>query len=165
MRYCDTFSTAHSTEHEARRAVDAMHAAGVPRQDTRLLTGRALHDTRRQPVGGWASPLGPDARVGTFGGGARRRSQGAGSYAGDPDEQRQGSWADVERVVIVTFEDDGERSRTTGLRRARRLLRKAQFDDAAIAFAGTELERGHAVVLVRLAEIAPREAEQLARAA
>ena len=40
--------------------------------------------------------------LGTYGGRAVQRREGAGSFAGDPDQQRQGSFADTDRVVIVT---------------------------------------------------------------
>jgi hypothetical protein len=154
-----TLAKAHPNEFAARRAVQALQAVGVPRHDIRLLIGRPLHDTRHEPVGGWAGPVGPNAPVGTYGGGARLRRQGAGSYAGDPDQQRQGSWADVERVVIVTWNDDTERSRITGLRGVGRLLRGAALDDAAIERAVNDLELGHAVVLVNVAEVAFTEVQ------
>ena len=56
---------------------------------------RTVHDVRAEPVGGWAGPLSPDAPVGTFGDVVRRRRQGAGAFAGDPDRQREGSFADA----------------------------------------------------------------------
>jgi hypothetical protein len=63
---------------------------------------RRLGDIRQEPVGGFAGPLGQDAPVGAYGGGVVRRRQGAGGFAGDPDRQRQGSFGDVDRIVIVT---------------------------------------------------------------
>jgi hypothetical protein len=162
---CKTFSA----EVAARRAVAALRATGVPARDLRLLTGRRLGDTREEPVGGYTGPFGHDAPVGTYGGGVVRRRQGAGGFAGDPDQQRQGSFGDVDRVVIVTYHDDAERARVTGLRGARRLLRRAALGDDALARAVNELHRGCPVVLVDLRAIAAGEArdqfEQLARAA
>jgi hypothetical protein len=161
---CKTFPT----EVAARRAVAALRATGLPGRDLRLLTGRPLGDIRHERVGEYAEPLGYDAPVGTFGGGVVRRRQGAGAFAGDPDQQRQGSFGDVDRVVIVTY-DDAARRRVTGLRRVRRLLGQAALGDDALARALNELHRGSALVLVDLREIAAGEArdqlEQLARAA
>jgi hypothetical protein len=57
--------------------------------------GAHLHDVRQEPVGGFAGALSPDAPVGTYAGRVRARRQGAGAYAGDPDRQRQGSFADA----------------------------------------------------------------------
>lgn len=55
----------------------------------------ARHDVRREPVGGFARTLGPDAPVGTYGNVRRFRRQGAGTFAGDADQRRQGSFADA----------------------------------------------------------------------
>jgi hypothetical protein len=59
--------------------------------------GQQVHDVRREDVGEFAGPVGPEAPVGTFGDRRIRRRQGAGAFAGDPDAQRQGSFADTER--------------------------------------------------------------------
>ena len=162
------------TEVAARRAVEALRAAGVPPRHIRLLTSRPPHDTRREPVGGFAGPIGTNARIGNFASVPRRRGQGVGSFAtgsfaGDPDLQREGSFGDVDRVVIVIHTHDGERSRVTGYRGVRQLLRRAALDDDAVDGAVKELHGGHAVVLVDVAEIAPSEVrarlEQTAQAA
>jgi hypothetical protein len=58
-------------------------------------TRAAWHDVRREPVGGFAGTLDPDAPVGTYGNVRRRRRQGAGTFVGDADRQRQGSFADA----------------------------------------------------------------------
>jgi hypothetical protein len=162
---CKTFPA----EAAARRAVAALRATGVPARDLRLVTGTRLGDIRQQPVGGYAGPFGHDAPVGTFGGGVVRRRHGSGGFAGDPDQQRHGSFADVDRVVIVTYDDNAERTRVTGLRGVQRLLARAALGDDAAAHAINELRTGHAIVLVDLREIPAGEAhyqlEQLARAA
>jgi hypothetical protein len=56
-----------------------------------------LHDIRREVVGGYARPVRPNAPIGTYANHVLLRRQGTGSYAGDPDLQRQGSYADVDR--------------------------------------------------------------------
>jgi hypothetical protein len=164
-----TLTKTYPTEVTARRAVEALRATGVPERDIRLLAGTAPRDIRREPVGGFAGPVAPDAPIGTYGGRVLQRRQGAGSFAGDPDQQRQGSFADTDRVVIVTYQGDAERARITGLRGARRLLRRAALDDEAIDRAVRELHEGHAILLVDLSEIGASEAdarlEKLARAA
>ena len=164
-----TLTKTYATEVAARRAVAALRATGVPEPDIRLLAGTAPRDIRDEPVGGFAGPVAPDAPVGTYGNIRGLRRQGAGSFAGDPDQQRQGSFADTDRVVIVTYKGDAERARITGLRGARRLLRRAALDDDAVDRAVGELHQGHAILLVDLPEIAASEAdarlEQLARAA
>jgi hypothetical protein len=169
IRSMTTLSKTYSTEIGARRAVEALRAAGVPARDIRLLAGTRLRDVRREPVGGFAGPVGPDAPVGTFGGRTVRRGQGAGGFAGDPDQQRQGSFADTDRVVIVSYADDAERARVSGLRGARRLLSRAGLNDETIDRTVNELHLGHAVVLVDRHELAASEAraqlDRFARAA
>jgi hypothetical protein len=55
------------------------------------------YDIRREVVGGYAGPVGPNAPTRTYANRVLLRRQGTGSYAGDPDLQRQGSYADVDR--------------------------------------------------------------------
>ena len=169
-----TLSKTYLSEDAARRAVRALRAAGVPPGDIRLLTSRPRRDIRREPEGGFAGPIGTDAPIGSYASVPRRRGQSVGSFAtgsfaGDPDQQREGSFADVERVVIVTYNDDSESARVTGYRGVRQLLRRAALDDDAVDRAVQELYIGHKVVLVDVGEIAPSEArahlEQIARAA
>jgi hypothetical protein len=169
-----TLSKTYPSEEAARRAVRALRAAGVPPGDIRLLTSRPPHDIRREPVGGFAGPIGTDAPIGSYASVPRRRGQGVGSFAtggfaGDPDSRREGSFADVERVVIVNHRDDREQARVTGYRGVRQLLRRAALDDEAVDGAVKKLHGGHAVVLVDVAEIAPSEVrarlEQMAQAA
>jgi len=153
----------------ARRAVEALRATGVPERDIRVLVPSARRDIRREPVGGWAGPVAPDAPVGTFGSTTVLRRRGTGSFAGNPDRQRQGSFGDTDRVVLVTYAHGSERARITGLRGARRLLGRAALDDAAVDRAVNELGKGHAILLVDLRELSASETdarlEQLARAA
>jgi hypothetical protein len=164
-----TLTRTYPTEDAARRAVEALRATGVAERDIRLLAGSAPGDIRREPVGGFAGPIAPDAPIGSYGGRVLQRRQGAGSFAGDPDQQRQGSFADTDRVVIVTYKGAAERVRITGLGGALRLLRRAALDDDAVDRAVSELHQGHALLLVDLREIAASEAdarlENLARAA
>jgi hypothetical protein len=154
-----TLTKTYPTELAARRAVAALRATGVPERDIRLLAGTAPRDIRHEPVGGFAGPVAPDAPVGTYGGRVVQRRQGAGSFAGDPDQQRQGSFADTDRVVIVTHKGDAERARITGLRGARRLLRRAALNHDAVDRAVGELHQGHAILLVDLREIDASEAD------
>jgi hypothetical protein len=136
----------------------------VPPREIRLLTSRPLADLRRESVGGFAGPVGPDAPVGNFAGRTGRRSDDAGSFAtgsvaGDAHQLRQGSFGDVERVTIVTHKPHAERSRVTGYRGLRLLLRRAALEDDAVERAVEKLHKGRTVVLVDVPEIASVEAE------
>jgi hypothetical protein len=151
----------------ARRAVRALTAAGVPRRDILLLTGRRLHDVRQEAVGGFAGAVDPSAPVGTYAGPPRLRRQGRGGFAGDPDEQRQGSFADAD--AIVTVEDGAGRSQVADHLRLQQLLWRAALAGSAADGVIDELRAGHAVVLVEAGEIAASDAqarlEELAHAA
>jgi hypothetical protein len=161
----------YASEDAARRAIDALRAAALRPRQTRLLTARPLRNVRSEPVGGFAGPVGPDAPVGNFAGRVRTRGQATGSFAtgsfgGDPDRQRQGSFGDAERIDIVTFKDDAERARITGYRGVRQLLRRAALDDDTVDRVVDELHRGQALVLVDVSERASGAAEaQLERMA
>ena len=154
-----TLTKTYPTELAARRAVEALRATGVPERDIRLLAGTAPRDIRHEPVGGFAGLIAPDAPIGTYGRRVLQRRQGAGSFAGDPHQHRQGSFADTDRVVIVTYKRDAERARITGLHGARRLLRRAAFDDDAVDRAVGELHQRHAILLVDLREIAASQGD------
>jgi hypothetical protein len=159
----------YSSKAVARRAVRVLTAAGVPRRDILLLTGRRLHDIRREAVGGFAGAVDPSASVGTYAGPPRLRRQGSGGFAGDPDHQRQGSFADADADAILALEDGDGRSQLADRLGLQRLLwRAALVGDAADRVIG-ELHLGRAVVLVDAAEIAASEAqarlEEVARAA
>jgi hypothetical protein len=163
MNIMAALTNTYPSEDAARRAVEALQAAGVPPRHIRLLTAPRPRDTRREPRGGFAGQVGPDAQVGTYAG-VRRRSQDTGSFAtgsltGDPAQKRNGSFADVERVVIVTYTDDAERTRVTGYRGARQLFRRATLDDDAVTRTVKDLHAGHAVVLVDAAGIAPSDTQ------
>jgi hypothetical protein len=155
-----TLSKTYPTEAAARRAIEALRTTGVPAGDIRLLTGTRVGDVRREPVGGFAGPVPPDAAVGTYGDRQVPRLQSGGGFAGDYGQRRQGSFADSDRVVIVTYKRDAERARVTGLRGARRLLGRAALDNDAVDRAVHELHRGHAVVLVDVGEYVASEARE-----
>jgi nucleotide-binding universal stress UspA family protein len=84
-------------------------AAGVPARDIQVLATQQIHDVRHERVGGFAGPVYPNAPVGTYAGAVRLRRQGAGAFAGDPDEQQQGSFGDTD--TIIRYEDGAGRSR------------------------------------------------------
>src|SRR5689334_12648761 len=115
---CETYIS----EVAARRAVRALTAVGVAEGDVRLLVGRPVRDVREEEVGGFAGAVDPSAPVGTYTGAPSRRGQGAGSFAGDPDRQRQGSFADADTDAMATVEDGAGNSHAASVAVVRRLL-------------------------------------------
>jgi hypothetical protein len=77
-----------------------------------LVTGRRMNDVREQPVGSFAGVVFPNAPVGTFANVRRRRDQGTGTFFGDADHQRQGSFGDTDgaelevRASVHAMRDD-----------------------------------------------------------
>ena len=156
-------------EAAAARAAELLRAGGVPGRDIRVLVGRPLHDVRGEPAGSFAGTVGPGAPVGTFANVVRRRCQGAGSYAGDPDRQRQGCFADADCEVLVGDGDGAERSHLAGDAAIRRLLRRAAIAGVTAERVVDELHKGHTAVIADVADIGPGDAwarlEDVARAA
>jgi hypothetical protein len=155
------------TEEAAVRVVEALQVAGVQPGHIRLLTSRPLRDSGRVPRGGFAGAVEAGAAVGTFAG---RRGESVGSFATggvrrQPERRRRGSFGDVERVVIVSHERRGERSRITGYGGIRVLLRRAALDESAVDRTVRVLHKGHSVVLVDGAENAASVLQQMAEAA
>jgi hypothetical protein len=137
-------------ERAARRAIEALTDAGVPARDIRLVIGHRIHDLRRQPAGEFAGTIGPDATVGRYAGAPRRRRAASGAFAGDPSRQRQGSFADADRDVIVTYERGAAHEHVAGDGAVRKLLHELGLDEHVIE----ELDRGRAVVIAEISDIA-----------
>lgn len=140
---CRTYTDEAGARDAARHLLDS----GAPADAVRLLTGSRPHDIRAERVGMFAGSLAPDAPVGTFGDVRRRRRQGRGAFAGDPDGQRQGSFADVERDVIVTFQGGAEHPHIATHRALRRLLAAVTLDGEPADRLVDELHDGHGLVV------------------
>ncbi|HEY7619245.1 MAG TPA: hypothetical protein VH834_05695 [Solirubrobacteraceae bacterium] len=148
--FCKTYPDAAAAE----EAVAELRAAGVPDHAIRMLAGQGLHDIRREPVGMWARTLRPDAPVGTYANRKRLRRQGYGTFAGDPDSQRKGSFADADRDVVVTY-DGGEHAHVAGRQELMRLLHDWHVVDADAEHVIDELHAGHATVVVEISDLPP----------
>jgi hypothetical protein len=151
-----TFMTVFATYPNEDSARQAMRAHGTGAESW-LLVGRAVHDTRRESVGGFAGPVAPHDLVGSYGNRPLERWRGHGTFAGDADAKRQGSFADTDRIVVVTESGGAERSHVTGERGVRKLLARSTLSDEAIERAIGELRAGHAVVVVDSTVMAPSD--------
>ena len=145
-----TLCKTYSDEAHARQAVEHLLASGTPRRAIRLLTGSPMHDVRDERVGTFAGSIGPDAPVGRFAGQPRRRCQGTGAFAGNPDRQRKGSFADVERDLIVSFGHRDEHPRVATHRELTRLLSAVTLDGEPADRLVDELHDGHGLVVAEL---------------
>jgi nucleotide-binding universal stress UspA family protein len=168
-RTMTTVCKTYASEAIAGDAVEALTAAGVPRRDIWLLTGHRIHDIRHENVGSFAGALDPSSPVGTYAGAVRLRRQGTGAFTGDPDQQRQGSFADADIDTIITYEDHAGRSHVGGPLELQGLLRRFTLTDEEAARVIHDLHTGRAVVLVKGSQSAASDArarlDELARAA
>lgn len=147
---------------EAERAVADLTAAGVPGPHVRLLMGAEIHDARREARGRFAGSAAPDERVGAYSGEGPERSALRGSYAGGEAEGGEGTFANVERDVVVTEHDGKEQVRVAGRRELKKLLMEAGLDDAtAEADVRALHDDGRVLVLVHIAAIGKDEARAL----
>jgi hypothetical protein len=154
-----TVCKTYSSEAAARAAVQALTAAGVPGRDIRLLAGMRLHDVRDEPAGAFYGMVAPGDPVGTFANVARPRWFGAGTFAGDPRRQRQGSFADAERDTVVVPDHGAEHAWTSGDHAVQRLLFRFGIGRDVAARVLDDLHDGRAVVVTEVAEVRPREVE------
>jgi hypothetical protein len=161
-----TLCRTYSSEAVARRAIDDLRAAGLPPQGARLIVGGPVHDRRREPMGEFARAVGPDAPVGTFGDVTLERWRPGGTFAGDADRRRQGSFADVDRNLVVTRDPgQGEHRHVASRHDVETLLRATgvELDEAARVVA--ELCDGRSLVLVQITEMSPDDAAKRLEAA
>jgi hypothetical protein len=86
--------------------------------------------------------------------------QGTGTFAGDPDRQRNGSFGDVERDVIVTFGHGAEHPRVATHRTLAQLLRPVLLTGEPPDRLVDELHTGHGLVVTDLAQPAPGRGPQ-----
>jgi hypothetical protein len=155
-----TLLRAYPSEATARQAIDELRAGGLPPQGAQLITGRSLHDLRFEPVGEFLGHVDPDDPVRTFGNTTLQRWHPAGTFAGDPDGQRAGSFADVDAHVIVNHDPCGrQHARIAGERTLAEELAAMGLDRESVERALGQLHAGAALVLVQVTEMGPGEAE------
>jgi hypothetical protein len=130
--------SAYTSHEEAARAVQELVAAGA---DVRVLMGQPEHDARAEEMGAFAGAV--SSPPGGFAG----MREGAGAFAGDGDQQRGGSFADVDRDVVTTYPDGVPQMRVAGHRRIKRYLMDAGLDEATAEKDVRALHMGRILVL------------------
>jgi nucleotide-binding universal stress UspA family protein len=140
-----TFCRSFVDEPTARHAAEGLRGNAV----ACLVTGRRLTDIRKQPVGSFAGVVLPHAAVGTFADVRRRRAQGTGSFFGNADDQRQGSFGDTDGDVVTRYQGGALRSRVIARHEAQHLLQRACVGDEDMDRAVVDLDLGYTVRAVR----------------
>ena len=154
---CKTFPSSES----ALQAAEALSTAGVPAGDTGVLIGHRYHDVRNERVGGFDGPIGPDAPFGKYAGPPRLRWRAAGGFIAHPDDQRQGSFGDVDRILSITRQDGDQHLETIDDDAARRLLTGAHVPDDVARRMVRHLHEGDAIMFVQLTHVDLGTAEAL----
>ena len=154
---------AYMTDIEARRAVSALLAAGVPGENVRVLMGEAPRDSHLAPAGGFAGATGPDAPVGSFGGPAHAQSESMGSFFGG--RQRGGSYGDVDRDTVTSYPEGVKRVRIAGHHDLKKTLVDAGLDEDAAERDVRALHNGLTLVLCTVQGIETERAQALLDAA
>jgi hypothetical protein len=99
-----TLHRAYESTYDAEIAIEQILAAGLPETRVQLIKGNAINDSRDAPVGTFAGTTTADAlTVGSYADIARPGRGAMGTFAGDPDKQRRGSFGDADRDTVTTY--------------------------------------------------------------
>ena len=145
-----THYRAYTSTHEAEDAIERLLAAGVPETGIQLIMGVAIKDARDAPIGTWAGTTTADAlTVGSYANVAHSGREATGTFAGDPDKQRRGSFGDTDRDTVTTYQSGGKRTRIKSHHGLERILVDAGLDRATAAANVGALHAGRVLVLVQ----------------
>jgi hypothetical protein len=147
----------YASHEEARRAVEAALGAGIAGDGIRVLMGEPEHDARTEPEGEFAGSTASGDVVGDFEAG-HRRDEAAGGFAGTPDAQREGSFADADRETLTSYPGSGERVHVVGHRQIHRVLRDAGLDEPTAQRDADALHQGRILVLADVGDRDPGDA-------
>jgi hypothetical protein len=146
----------YASHEDARRAVEAALGAGVAGDGIRVLMGRPEHDARTEAEGEYAGSTAAGDAVGDFEA-EHRRDAAAGGFAGAPDAQREGSFADADRETVTSYPGGGERVHVVGHRQIHRVLRDAGLDETTAQRDAEALHEGRILVLADVGDRDPGE--------
>ncbi len=138
----------YASHEEARRAVEAALGTGIAGNGIRVLMGQPGHDARTDREGEFGGSTAPAGH---------RRDEAAGGFAGEPETQREGSFADADRETVTSYPGGGERVHVVGHREVHRVLRDAGLDEATAQRDADALHEGRILVLADVGDRDPGE--------
>jgi hypothetical protein len=145
-----TLYRAYTSTHDAENAIERLLSAGVPAIRIDLIMGHAVEDARDAPTGTFAGTTTADAEtVGSYANIAHSGRAAMGTFAGDPDKQRRGSYGDIDRDTVTTYQSGVKRTRIASHRRLKNILVDAGLDQATAAINVDALHAGGVLVLVQ----------------
>ena len=145
-----TLYRAYTSTHDAESAIERLLSAGVPAIRIELIMGHAVQDARDAPIGTFAGTTTADAQtVGSYANIAHSGREAIGTFAGDPDKQRRGSFGDIDRDTVTTYQSGVKRTRIASHRRLKKILLDAGLDQATATADVDTLHAGRVLVLVQ----------------
>ena len=143
-----TTCSSHPTGADADAAVRQLLAEGMPPARISVISGRMTEDHRAERVGAYA---GEAVTVGTYAGMAGSTADAMGSFASGPGEQRRGSFGDIDRDEITTYENGVRRVHIASHHELSKRLAQAGLDADAVAADVAAVHDGRVLVLVTAA--------------
>jgi hypothetical protein len=144
-----TLTRVYTSTHDAEDAIERVLSGGVPAIRIELIRGRVVEDARDAPIGTFAGTTTADAQtVGSFADIAHSGREAMGTFAGDPDKQRRGSFGDADRDTVTTYQPGVKRTRIASHHRLRKILLDAGRDQATATADVDALHAGRVLVLV-----------------
>jgi hypothetical protein len=145
-----TLCRAYTSTHDAENAIERLLSAGVPAIRIELIMGEAVKDSRDAPIGGFAGTTTADAEtVGSYANITHSGREAAGTFAGDPDEQRRGAFSDIDRDTVTTYDAGVKRTRIASHHNLKKILVRAGLDQATATANVDALHAGRVLVLVQ----------------
>jgi hypothetical protein len=148
----------YTDEQEARGAVESLLAAGVPGSGIRVVMGEPERDARSEPQGSFAGTAEHGGAREDFAGREHAAGAGRGTYAGDADEQRRGSFADIDRETVAAYPEGVERQHVVGHQQVRRLLLDAGLAEDEADRDVQALHEGRVLVVADVGDVDARAA-------
>jgi hypothetical protein len=143
-----TTCSSYATGAEADAAVRQLLADGMPPERISVISGRMTEDHRAERVGAYA---GEAATVGAYAGMAGSTADAMGSFASASGEQRRGSFGDIYRDEITTYEHGVRRVHIASHHELAGRLSGAGLDADAVAADVAAVHDGRVLVLVTAA--------------
>ena len=141
-----TLYRTYESTYDAEDAIERLVAGGVPATEIELIAGEPIRDWREAPIGTFAGTTTADAlTVGSYAGIQHSGPTAMGTFAGDPDVQRRGSFGDT----VATYRAGLRRTRIVSHHRVERILVDAGLDHASAQAHVDALHAGRVLVLLQ----------------
>ena len=146
----NTHCHAYPSTRDAEDAIERLLSAGVPASRIALVMGQAVQDARDAPIGTFTGTTTADAEsVGSYSNIEHSGRGAMGTFAGDPDKQRRGAFADTDRDTVTTYESGVKRTRIASHHGLEEILVEAGLDQATARANVGALHAGRVLVLVQ----------------